>query len=86
MLLNPLFRRLSRATLTTMSVDLVLRRLPDEGEVCGIHTRIIEDTVDWNPYEQASDVPVYPALGHEETRPDLILILPRNLRSKLEVC
>jgi SAM-dependent methyltransferase len=55
---------------------------------CGIGTDLISYTVDLNPYKQGrflpgSRIPVYPPEAIRETRPDVVFILPWNLRDEI---
>jgi SAM-dependent methyltransferase len=55
---------------------------------CGIRTDLIDYLVDRNPYKQGrfapgSHIPVYSPDHLAETRPDVILILPWNLRDEI---
>ena len=52
---------------------------------CGIRTDFIDYLVDRNPYKHGrftpgTHIPIYPPERLAETRPDVILILPWNLR------
>jgi hypothetical protein len=55
---------------------------------CGIRTDLLAYTVDRNPYKQGqytpgTHIPIHPPEMIEETRPDLILILPWNLAAEI---
>ena len=55
---------------------------------CGIRSDLLEYTVDRNPYKQdrylpGTRIPVYPPERIAETRPDVVLILPWNLRPEI---
>jgi SAM-dependent methyltransferase len=55
---------------------------------CGIRTDLLDYTVDRNPYKQGqytpgTHIPIHPPEMIEETRPDLILILPWNLAAEI---
>jgi SAM-dependent methyltransferase len=55
---------------------------------CGIRTDFIDYTVDRSPHKQGSylpgtHIPVYAPGKIEETRPDIILILPWNLKNEI---
>jgi len=55
---------------------------------CGIRTDLLEYTVDRNPYKQGlflpgTHIPIYPPDHLAETRPDIILILPWNLKDEI---
>ena len=55
---------------------------------CGIRTDFLDYTVDRNPYKQGrftpgTQIPIHPPERLEETRPDLILILPWNLAKEI---
>jgi hypothetical protein len=55
---------------------------------CGIRTDLVEYTVDRNPYKQGkftpgTQIPIHPPEMIEQTRPDLILILPWNLAPEI---
>ena len=55
---------------------------------CGIRTDLLEYTVDRNPYKQGkytpgTHIPIHAPEMIEETRPDLILILPWNLAPEI---
>jgi hypothetical protein len=55
---------------------------------CGIRTDLLQYTVDRNPYKQGkytpgTHIPIHPPEMIEETRPDLILILPWNLAPEI---
>lgn len=55
---------------------------------CGIGTDFIDYTVDRNPHKQGlflpgSRIPIFPPDKIGETRPDLLLILPWNLREEI---
>jgi SAM-dependent methyltransferase len=55
---------------------------------CGIRTDFLDYTIDRNPYKQGkylpgSHVPIFPLERIAETRPDYILILPRNLKDEI---
>lgn len=55
---------------------------------CGIRCDFLDYTVDRNPYKQekylpGSHIPVFPPERIRETRPDLVLILPWNLKDEI---
>jgi SAM-dependent methyltransferase len=55
---------------------------------CGIGTDFLEYTVDLNPHKQGSllpgtHIPIRPVEALRETRPDVVLILPWNLREEV---
>ena len=55
---------------------------------CGIRTDLIDYLVDRNPYKHGrytpgTHIPIHPTERLEETRPDVILILPWNLRTEI---
>src|SRR4051794_39725332 len=55
---------------------------------CGIGTDFIDYTVDANPHKQGSllpgtHIPIRPVAALRETRPDVVLILPWNLRDEI---
>jgi SAM-dependent methyltransferase len=55
---------------------------------CGIHTDLLDYTVDRNPYKQGkytpgTHIPIHPPERISETRPDAILVLPWNLVSEI---
>jgi hypothetical protein len=55
---------------------------------CGIRCDFLDYTVDRNPYKQGkflpgSHIPVFPPERVRETRPDLVLILPWNLKDEI---
>ena len=55
---------------------------------CGIRSDLLEYTVDRNPYKQdrylpGTRIPVYPPERIAATRPDVVLILPWNLRPEI---
>jgi SAM-dependent methyltransferase len=55
---------------------------------CGIGTDFIDYTVDRNPHKQGlflpgSRIPIFPPDKIRETRPDVLLILPWNLREEI---
>jgi SAM-dependent methyltransferase len=55
---------------------------------CGIRTDFIDYTVDMNPHKQGhllpgSHIPIRPPDALRETRPDVVLILPWNLRDEI---
>jgi hypothetical protein len=55
---------------------------------CGIRTDLVEYTVDRNPYKQGrflpgTHIPIYAPERLDETRPDVILILPWNLKDEI---
>ena len=55
---------------------------------CGIGTDFIDYTVDANPHKQGSllpgtHIPIRPVEALRETRPDVVLILPWNLRDEI---
>jgi SAM-dependent methyltransferase len=55
---------------------------------CGIGTDFLDYTVDLNPHKQGhllpgSHIPIRPVEALEETRPDVVLILPWNLRDEI---
>ena len=54
---------------------------------CGIRTDFLDYTVDRNPYKQGkytpgTHIPIHPPEKIAETRPDVIVILPWNLRRR----
>jgi len=55
---------------------------------CGIRSDLIEYTVDRSPYKQGmflpgTHIPIHPPERLRETRPDLVVILPWNLRDEI---
>ncbi|HZR91928.1 MAG TPA: class I SAM-dependent methyltransferase [Gaiellaceae bacterium] len=55
---------------------------------CGIRTDLLDYTVDRNPYKQGkylpgTRIPIYPPEAIARTRPDVILVLPWNLRREI---
>jgi hypothetical protein len=55
---------------------------------CGIRTDFLDYTVDRNPYKQGkflpgTRVPIFAPEKIDETRPDIVLILPWNLRDEI---
>jgi SAM-dependent methyltransferase len=55
---------------------------------CGIGTDFVEYTVDRNPHKQGlflpgSRIPIFPPGKIQETRPDVLLILPWNLKEEI---
>jgi hypothetical protein len=55
---------------------------------CGLRTDFIDYTVDRNPYKHGrflpgTRIPIYPPSRIEETRPDLVLVLPWNLKDEI---
>jgi SAM-dependent methyltransferase len=55
---------------------------------CGIRTDLLDYTVDRNPYKHGrftpgTRIPIYPPEHLAETRPDVILVLPWNLRDEI---
>ena len=55
---------------------------------CGIRTDLIDYLVDRNPYKHGrftpgTHIPIHPTERLEQTRPDVILILPWNLRNEI---
>jgi SAM-dependent methyltransferase len=55
---------------------------------CGIGTDLIDYTVDLNPHKQGcflpgSRIPIYPPEAIRERRPDVVFILPWNLRDEI---
>ena len=55
---------------------------------CGIRADLIEYTVDRSPYKQGmflpgTHIPIHPPERLRETRPDLVVILPWNLREEI---
>jgi hypothetical protein len=55
---------------------------------CGIRTDLVEYAVDRNPYKHGrftpgTHIPIHPPERLAETRPDVILILPWNLRDEI---
>jgi hypothetical protein len=55
---------------------------------CGIRTDFIEYTVDRNPYKQGrflpgTHIPIFAPEKIRETKPDYVLILPRNLKDEI---
>ncbi len=55
---------------------------------CGIRTDLLDYTVDRNPYKHGrflpgTHIPVHPPDKIRETRPDLVLILPWNLKEEI---
>jgi SAM-dependent methyltransferase len=55
---------------------------------CGIRTDFIDYTVDRNPYKQGrflpgTHIPIRPVSAVRETRPDLLFVLPWNLRDEI---
>jgi 2-polyprenyl-3-methyl-5-hydroxy-6-metoxy-1,4-benzoquinol methylase len=55
---------------------------------CGIRCDFLDYTVDRNPYKQdkflpGTHIPVFPPERIRETRPDLVLILPWNLKDEI---
>ena len=55
---------------------------------CGIRSDLVEYLVDRNPYKHGrytpgTHIPIYPPERLAETRPDVILILPWNLRDEI---
>jgi hypothetical protein len=55
---------------------------------CGIGTDFVDYTVDANPHKQGSllpgsHIPIRPVEALKETRPDIVLILPWNLRHEI---
>jgi hypothetical protein len=55
---------------------------------CGVRTDFIEYTVDRNPHKQecylpGSHIPIFSPEQVQETRPDLLLILPWNLKEEI---
>jgi len=55
---------------------------------CGIRTDLLDYTVDRNPYKQGrftpgTHIPIYAPEKIEETKPDVILILPWNLAREI---
>jgi SAM-dependent methyltransferase len=55
---------------------------------CGIRTDFIDYTVDRNPYKHGrflpgTHIPIHPPARIEETKPDLVFILPWNLESEI---
>jgi SAM-dependent methyltransferase len=55
---------------------------------CGIRTDFLDYTVDRNPYKHGkflpgTHIPIFPPERIRETKPDLVLILPWNLRTEI---
>lgn len=55
---------------------------------CGVRTDLIDYTVDRNPYKHGkylpgTHIPIYPSERIAQTRPDLVLILPWNLKDEI---
>ena len=55
---------------------------------CGIRSDLLEYTVDRNPHKHGlflpgTHIPIFPPEHIDETRPDLILVLPWNLRDEI---
>src|SRR5206468_3194237 len=55
---------------------------------CGIRTDLLDYTVDRNPYKQGkytpgTRIPIHPPERIRETRPDLLFILPWNLKDEV---
>lgn len=55
---------------------------------CGVRTDLIDYTVDRNPYKHGkylpgTHIPIYPPERIAQTRPDLVLILPWNLKDEI---
>ena len=55
---------------------------------CGIRTDLLPFTVDRSPYKHGmflpgTHIPIYPPERLREARPDLVLILPWNLREEI---
>ena len=55
---------------------------------CGIRTDLVDYLVDRNPYKHGrftpgTHIPIHPVERLEQTRPDVILILPWNLRTEI---
>jgi hypothetical protein len=55
---------------------------------CGIGTDFLDYTVDLNPHKQGhllpgSHVPIRPVEALRETQPDVVVILPWNLRAEI---
>ena len=55
---------------------------------CGIRTDLLEYTVDRNPYKQGkytpgTRIPIFPPDRIRETKPDVVLILPWNLKDEI---
>jgi len=55
---------------------------------CGIRTDLLEYTVDRNPYKQGkytpgTRIPIFPPERIRETKPDVVLILPWNLKDEI---
>lgn len=55
---------------------------------CGVRTDMIDYTVDRNPYKHGkhlpgTHIPIYPPERIAKTRPDLVVILPWNLRDEI---
>lgn len=55
---------------------------------CGVRTDLIDYTVDRNPYKHCkylpgTHIPIYPPDRLAQTRPDLVLILPWNLKHEI---
>jgi SAM-dependent methyltransferase len=55
---------------------------------CGIRTDFIDYTVDRNPYKQGrflpgTHIPIRPVSAVRETKPDLVFVLPWNLRDEI---
>jgi hypothetical protein len=55
---------------------------------CGIRTDLVEYAVDRNPYKHGrltpgTHIPIHPPERLAETRPDVILVLPWNLRDEI---
>ena len=55
---------------------------------CGIRSDLLDYTVDRNPYKQGrftpgTHIPIYAPEKIEETRPDVVLILPWNLAREI---
>jgi hypothetical protein len=55
---------------------------------CGIRTDLLDYTVDRNPYKHGrftpgTRIPIHPPERLAETRPDVILIMPWNLRDEI---
>ena len=55
---------------------------------CGIRSDLLAYTVDRNPYKHGrylpgTHIPIFPPDRIPETRPDLVLVLPWNLREEI---
>jgi hypothetical protein len=55
---------------------------------CGIRTDFLDYTVDRNPYKQGkylpgTHIPIFSPERISETRPDFVLILPRNFKDEI---